>query len=407
MNLSVPTNFDPELIPRLTAYPVTDVYGKCAADVIGGGRPTGILPNVSLKNVARHVDICRTNGIRFTYLLNASSTGNIEYTRAGQRKLDSLVGRLSDAGVRDWTVATPYLLRYLKSRDPSCRVRISVFAQVGDARKAVQWEEMGADSISLDSLLVNREFDRLAEIRAAVRIRLHLLVNNNCNYGCALSPHHMNTLAAASRTGSATGNLLVDYCYLHCTLLKLRDSAQYLMADWIRPEDIRKYEEIGYSDFKLAGRNLSTDAIVMRVAAYANRRYDGNLLDIVQDFGQPSTAAGPQSRGTGIRGWIRWAWNAAPRRISSLSRLRRLARNRGFFSAPAIPPPAQIDNPSLDGFLDEVIRAGGCRNRICDACGICQRFAAKAVRIDETSRQQIIDDQQALLAELESGSYWV
>ena len=68
------------------------------------------------------------------------------------------VGWLCGIGVETVTVSSPFLLRIVKTRYPGLKVRISVFAGVDRVRKAQMWEEMGADGIVLDSLLVNREF---------------------------------------------------------------------------------------------------------------------------------------------------------------------------------------------------------------------------------------------------------
>jgi len=85
-------------------------------------------------------------------------------------------------GVETVTVSPPFLLRIVKTRYPGLKARISVFAGVDRVRKARMWEEMGADGIVLDSLLVNREFATLARIRESVKCDLELLVNNNCFY---------------------------------------------------------------------------------------------------------------------------------------------------------------------------------------------------------------------------------
>lgn len=407
MSFAIPTNFDPELIRNIHHYPVSEVYGKLPADVIGGGRLSQVLPAVSVSDLRQHVQLCRERNIPFNYLLNAATSDNHEFTRKGQKALTHLVDRLWDMGITRFTVATPYLLNFLKSRFPRAWVKISVFAQVGDVRKARQWEDMGADEIVLDSLLVNREFKILEEIRRNIKIPFQLLVNNNCYYGCSLSPYHMNVLASGSRKGSKTGGFLPDYCFLHCTARKLLEPARYLMADWIRPEDLVHYENLGYESFKLAGRNMPTALLIRRLKAYHERRYDGNLLDLVQDFGQSEKF--PQTMRTWINkigGLLIWLKNSAPRRFSAWRRLWNLSRKRGFFSAPQVEAPVFVDNRTLDGFLEPIIHMGGCRNRLCEKCRYCHGIARKAVVIRESSRDLILSDQELLLKEIENGDFW-
>ena len=40
MKLTVPANYDLEVVPALARYPVTEVYGKLPGDLVGGGRPS-------------------------------------------------------------------------------------------------------------------------------------------------------------------------------------------------------------------------------------------------------------------------------------------------------------------------------------------------------------------------------
>ncbi|MEI6438392.1 MAG: U32 family peptidase [Candidatus Omnitrophota bacterium] len=404
---SVPTNFDPCLIEGMAGHGVSEVYGKLQSDAVGGGRLSQLLPSLSFADLRRHADLCRQQGMAFNYLLNASASDNMEYTRSGQRALAGLVDRLWAMGITRFTVATPYLLRFLKSRYPGAWVKISVFAQVGDARKARQWEDMGADEVVLDSLLVNREFHILEDIRRSVKIPLQLLVNNNCDYGCSLSPYHMNVLASGSRRGSKTQGILPDYCYLHCTAQKLREPERFLMADWIRPEDLAHYERLGYDNFKLSGRNLPTEVLLRRLKAYHGRHYEGNLLDLIQDFGhtvKPDRSL--NALGNRAGSVLTWLRHSAPLRIGAIRRLLNLSRKRGFISVPEVEPPVTIDNRALDGFLEPILGMNGCRNRVCGDCQYCHGIAKKAITVRDASRQLILKDQEVLVKEMESGAFW-
>jgi hypothetical protein len=81
---------------------------------------------------------------------------------------------------------------------------------------------------------------------------------------------------AVQRLAEGQQGLPVDYCSLICNDLRLREPVNYLRANWIRPEDLPIYEEMGYHNFKIVERNTPTAILLERVKAYANRRYDGN-----------------------------------------------------------------------------------------------------------------------------------
>src|SRR5512134_3668884 len=223
MRLSVATNFDPRLVDALKGYPVVELFGKLREDAVGGGRAPYQLAHVTRNRLAEHVRQARGAGIEFNYLLNASCLGNREITRAGRLEIEELVGWICDIGVASVTVAAPYLLKLIKTRTPRLKVRVSVFAGVDRVRKAQMWEELGADSIVLDSILVNREFRTLEAIRQRVQCDLELMANNNCLAGCALSSVHMNALSHSGQSWHENRGFFIDWCLLKCTEMKLRD----------------------------------------------------------------------------------------------------------------------------------------------------------------------------------------
>jgi len=405
MRLSVAANFDPDLIEAIREYPVVELFGKLREDAVGGGRASYQLSPVSRKKFAEHVRQARSAGIGFNYLLNASCLGNRETTRPGQREIGKLLDWICEIGVSSVTVASPYLLALVKTRYPALSVRISVFGGVDRVRKAQMWEEMGADCIVLDSILVNRELAALEQIRRAVRCDLELLVNNNCLSGCALSPAHMNALAHAAQTGQGNGGFLIDWCFLKCTEWKLRDPVNYIRSEWIRPEDLTVYEEMGYDLFKIAERDIPTPFMARRVRAYAERRYDGNLLDLVQPFAFEAAKGTERHYRRGLTWLLRYLLRPGLVNPLRMASLKRLADLRGMTGPVTGTPPVFIDNRALDGFLER-FRESGCRDVDCGECRWCHGFAEKAVRIDEPARAEALAAYDALFRALHDGTMW-
>ncbi|MBP2675399.1 MAG: peptidase [Deltaproteobacteria bacterium] len=403
--MSVATNFDGALIESLRQYPVVELFGKLREDAVGGGRASYQLAPVSRKRLAAHVRHARDAGIGFNYLLNAACLGNREITRAGQAEVEELCGWLVGIGVESVTVSSPYLLRLVKTRFPSLKVRISVFGGVDRLRKAQMWEEMGADCIVLDSILVNREFATLSRIRKSVKCDLELLVNNNCLSACALSPSHMTALAHAGQSWHGNGGFFIDWCFLRCTEMKLRDPVNYIRSEWIRPEDLWMYEEMGYDLFKVAERDLPTPVMLGRVRAYASRRYDGNLLDLVQPYAfqgmngdEPYYRKGP--------GWfLRHLLRPLLVNPARMLLLKRLVDLRHMTRPVEGPPPVYVDNRALDGFLER-FRETGCRDADCGECLWCHQFASKAVRLDEEARAKALAAYGELFRALDGGGMW-
>jgi len=405
MRLSVATNFDPELIEQCRDYPVTELFGKLRSDAIGGGRAPYQLGKVSRRQLEKHVRHCNDAGIAFNYLMNASCLGNREITRKGQKEINRLLDWVSDIGVTAVTVATPFMLQLIKARHPHLKVRISVFGGVDRVRKAQMWEELGADCIVLDSILVNRELETLRQIRKSLNCDLELMANNNCLTGCAMSPMHMNALAHTGQAWHANKGFFIDWCFLKCTEMKMRDPVNYIRSEWIRPEDLPIYEEMGYDLFKIAERDIPTEMMMVRVKAYSERRYDGNLLDLIQPYGFKGVREDHSYYRHGLGWLLRFILRPSLANPLRMLPLKRLAELRGMTRPLEGDAPVYIDNRALDGFMER-FKTESCVGVDCEECRWCYEFAEKAVKIDAGNREAALAAYDELFESLHGGSMW-
>lgn len=405
MRLSVATNFDPLLLESIREFPVVELFGKLREDAVGGGRAPYQLAPVTRGRLTEHVRHARRAGIEFNYLLNASCLGNREITRAGRNEIEELAGWLCDIGVASVTVATPFLLKLIKARYPRLKVRISVFGGVDRVRKAQMWEELGADSIVLDSLLINRELKTLEAIRKGVTCDLELIVNNNCLAGCALSPMHMNALSHAGQSWHGNKGFFIDWCFLKCTEMKLREPVNFLRSEWIRPEDLPLYERLGYDRFKIAERDIPTSLLATRVKAYAERRYRGNLLDLVQPYGFRGVKESDRYYRHGLAWILRFFFRPMLANPARMLPLRRLADLLSMTRPVEGRPLVHIDNQALDGFMERFLEKG-CRDEDCGECRWCHEFAGKSVRMDEERRARALAAFDDIFRSLHDGSMW-
>lgn len=384
---SLATSFEDELIDGVKDFGVEQLYGKVEGDGFGGGRPNFLVPKIGWARFRRHVENAKQNGIGFDYLLNAADggTGDVA-TPEGYTRLRRLLDRLVDSGVEWVTVVSPLFLRIIVKHTP-LKVRVSVFSRVDDERKVLSWFDEGAHRIVLDSMLVNRDPKRLAALSrlAAGGTKgplgeLELLVNNRCELGCAWAPCHSIDLGASSRREVPAP----DACYFQCHSNFVDQPSRLLMQDWIRPEDLGMYEELGYSLFKIAGRGCTTSELINRTRAYAERRYDGNLMDLLRRGHVNVDAV------TGINALVKGGF----RRLLGLARAAAPAR--------AIEDEIVIDNRALDGYLDLVFRKGGCLPGKCRHCDFCSHWAAGSVRFPKNLAAKIQNVDRGLV----TGELW-
>jgi hypothetical protein len=215
----------------------------------------------------------------------------------------------------------------------------------------------------------------------------------------------MVALSHASQAGHLSKGFFIDYCFLICSRMKLADKVNYIRSDWIRPEDLHYYIDLGYDRFKLVERNIPTEFMLKRVRAYTQGRYDGNLLDLVQGYG---FQGGYEPRRYFRRGLF---WNLkyflSPFLVNParLFKIRRLAERQGMLFPLPGKPPVYIDNGALDGFLDFFL-TNDCSARDCEACRYCHRFAEKAVWVDPEFREECLRMYDEVLRDLHTGQMW-
>lgn len=402
MKLSIATNFDNELIEQIKDYPVEELYGKLSKDFIGGGRSSYMLAPVEKNILVEHIAHAKKYNIGFNYLLNASCIDNLETTRDGQKQIRKLLDWLTKIGVTSLTVSTPFLLQTIKKSYPHFRVRISVFACVNNLRKAQYWEEMGADIIALDSHVLNKDFKTLKLLKEKLSCGMEILTNGNCLMNCMMAHVHPNLMAHSSQSKHTSDGFVIDHCFLYCQKKKTEEPANYLKSDWIRPEDIHYYEEIGYENFKLVERNIKTEEMVKRVKAYSNRSYDGNLLDLVQGFGFKD-----QQKLSANSKFNKLAFFFKPTKINmfKLNKIKELCTRKGML-LPLKSVPVYIDNKKLDGFIEPFLKRS-CMDLNCGIdCKHCDYYADKVITIDPEFQKDCIQLHKDIDDDIYSGKMW-
>jgi hypothetical protein len=163
---------------------------------------------------------------------------------------------------------------------------------------------------------------------------------------------------------------------------------------------------MGYDLFKVTERGLPTPALVKRIRAYAARRYDGNLLDLVQPYAFPQEGNGDGRYYRKGIGWqrrflLRPGLVNPPRMLL----LKRLADLRYMTRPVTEEPPVVIDNRALDGFMERFLEKG-CRDAGCESCRWCHDFTAKAVRVNREKSRQALAAYDEVFRSLDGGAMW-
>ena len=393
---SVAANYDPDLIPEIGAFPVDEMYGKFPVDGISGGRPRYMATPLSNNTLSHYIRQLDSHGIAFNYLLNGSCFGNREWTRSWQKKVTRLLRKLVELGVRRVTVSTPFLLELVKRRFPEFKVKVGIYAQVDTPRRARFWEDLGADAITLESFSINRDFRRLTAIRKAVRCELQLIANHICLPNCPLQVYHQNGFAHAS---DGSGTLFIDYCFLRCSQQRLADPSLFIKAAWIRPEDLGVYEALGYTTFKLLERGIPSAQLLRRVKAYSERRFDGNLAELLLSYGFKEPVR--KERFWALRHFFK-PLQVDPRKLKPIFDL---ASQQGMLAAQSVCP-IMVDAKKIPANFLEGFRDRDCSSMACKECGYCERIAAQTVSVAADYRAELLHQYAEVESSMTTGRLW-
>jgi collagenase-like PrtC family protease len=331
MRLVIPTTFEPAFLDKLAGQPVDWLYGSLPQEP--GARAKSWLPPANLEQMEAHFAHAKRLGMGFLYTMNAPCSGNRELTAEGQRALAERLGWLEEAGAAGVVAASPYVVEMIRRRYPGLRVCVSTLANVDSVDKALYYQDLGVESIYVPEYL-NRDFRLLRALRKQVQCDLVICLNLGCLIRCPLRDYHSSFISHASE--SLSQGCYVDYSLARCTQMKALSPVEAIKGTWIRPEDVERYEALGYTAFKLAGREMGGEWLLRAVEAYTRRRYEGALNDLVIG-------------------------------LDALEPFGRL--------------PLRIDNTRLDGFL-AFFEKKDCRLG-CAGCTHCQEYAERAVAIED------------------------
>ncbi|MFW9822949.1 MAG: U32 family peptidase [Candidatus Thorarchaeota archaeon] len=336
---------------------------------MGGGRPSFLLQKITEEEIADYIRKVHEKKMEFSYLLNAPCMNNMEYDPKYHKELLKYIQWINDIGADSVTVTIPFLIQLIKEQFPKLKIRVSTIAHVNSANRAQFYERLGADEITLD-VMINRDFKTLEEIHKTIKCKIIVLLTDGCLYQCPFRHYHYNTLGHASQTHQQFERNYIDTCILNCSIIKFSDAAEVLKARWVRPEDLTHYEAIGIDNFKIAGRRMSTEWITRSVKAFSSRKYEGNLIDVIQGFSM--SFGGLEKKDPNIK----------------------LTETLGEESKSKL----YIDNTKLDGFID-FFKKQNCI-AMCNSCNYCEEWAIKSVLLNEEESTRYVESIKTYMSDL-------
>lgn len=387
MKFTVPTNWQDDLLDQINSPEITEVYGKLTADFIGGGKHSFQTPKVYRKRIECHIKKIHQLGLKFNYLLNATCIDNLELTIPGHKQIIRLLDWLVKIDVDAVTVSIPYLLEFIKRNYPYLKIYVSTLASVNSLERAKYWENLGADKITLLNTDCNRNFSLLKNFKKNIKCELQLIANVNCLHHCPFYLYHANLASHSSQTTHKSKGFVIDYCRMSCRYKQILNPAEIIRSQWIRPEDIHYYEDIGVDYLKLIDRGMNNYWISSISKAYINRKYEGNLMDLFPD---PSKTL----NFTDFKIWHKIKYFFRPELVNVF----RFLKQKELIKQPHI----YIDNRLLDNFLQFFLE-NDCHATSCVGCHYCEDYANKTIRTDSVQQKEAVEKYERCLKDIISG----
>ncbi len=255
-------------LARIDNGEISTLYGSIKnLSILPSVREHSRLDFMTIDDFKLFIGQCHEQGWTFAYTINAKCLSN-DFDVANAR---IFLHDLCDLGVDTVIVSNTFIMQLAYEFKDRIKMKISTVAEANSIRDIHFFRCFNPDSI-VPSLMCNRDFAFLESI--TYKDDIELLVNEVCLYECPWRADHYNI---QSHGGSICYG---SFPYDNCFMIQSNNLAEFIKARFIRPEDLKLYEDIGFSKFKITGRTCHEDKVVDMTKAYLDRSYDGNLLDL-------------------------------------------------------------------------------------------------------------------------------
>lgn len=288
--LSVPARFDHRQVEsairlndqyRKNNIKIESFFGNLNPSEWTSARYLYNLPSVIRPQLKKYISSIHKSKLEFEYTLNSPYLARNAYFLNGKKKITDFIKSLVDINIDSVCVANFMLMGIIANNFPKLKLNVSTVAEIKEAHQIRQLKYFKIDTL-IPSCSVNRDINSLKEIIKEARknkIKLKLLVNNNCLYNCIYTSSHYNFIGLFNRIMKAE-DFKNDYFASLCFMDKIYDVTNILKSPLIRPEDIKYYKNLGVNFFKLPGRSCSEELNLENVKIYMERNFTGNFFDL-------------------------------------------------------------------------------------------------------------------------------
>ncbi|MBQ6135982.1 MAG: hypothetical protein IJI73_01265 [Kiritimatiellae bacterium] len=227
---------------------------------------------------------CRSIGMELDAIFNANCYGDIAISKALAEHVTEVLGEMAarDLFPEHLTTTSPFIATVVRRRFPEVKIRLSVNMYIESTQSLSYMEEL-FDSfyVSIDNHRSLEYVRMMADWSARHGKTPCIYVNSGCLRDCPFRQFH-NNLHGHNRMGQSAAGEEFSFSAFRCrTNYEHGRYADFLRANWIRPEELPEYERY-VGAVKLATRRHPDPEGIIR--AYATYSYDGDLAKIMDPF---------------------------------------------------------------------------------------------------------------------------
>lgn len=258
---------------------IGEIYLSIANSRFGSGR--NYVHEVDMAELIRQTDVASKEGIDISLAFNTVCFGMEKFKQKFLDEFIQLAEKIKKAGVKSIILSDPYLMEVVKNKITGLKVVVSVFAETDTLNRLRYYNSLGVDRIIIPHEL-NRNLKLLSDFAKKSSCDLEVILNLGCSHYCVRGDTH--SMFTGHYTGQIRKQVFGDCYTAWCNSYKLNNPLDFLSQDWIRPEDVYRYENIGIKYFKIAGRATAASWIINTANAYINRSYEGNFFDLISTY---------------------------------------------------------------------------------------------------------------------------
>jgi len=260
---------------------IHEVYG--AEGIFATGRFTN---NVDNKIIANLIPRLKDLDVEFNYLVNSISVKNYI---AHDDKLLKHLEKLKHVGLNNVTVSHPFMLKPIK--ELGFKVSTSLVQNIKTIEDK-NWAEYFGYSRIICSDDLNRRISDLKKLILRANVPVEIVVNNMCLPSCPVRHSHYGFEAYIAECGKSEKFNTVKKVLVICRKMWGDNPTIFLKSSWIRPEDIKRFIDIGVKYMKIAGRDRSSESLRQTFDIYLSGEYQGFVFDYLLPGKDPLTKYG-------------------------------------------------------------------------------------------------------------------